>query len=221
MDFIQLVKSRAAYVFAFVLFFAFALLLISFRSLVIAIKAIVLNLLSVAAGYGVLVLVFQRGVGEHLLNFKHVGVIDAFMPLFMFVILFGLSMDYHIFVLSRIKEAIDHGKTNDEAVSEGIKATAGTVTNAATIMVGVFAVFAALRVLQLKEVGVGLGVAVLLDATLIRSVLLPASMKLLGNANWYLPSWLGWLPHITIESAEVVTEMLPAPVAEREYAYAD
>jgi uncharacterized membrane protein YdfJ with MMPL/SSD domain len=219
-DFIQLVKSRATYVFAFVLFFAFVLLLISFRSLTIAIKAILLNLLSVAAGYGVLVLVFQKGLGENVLNFKHVGVIDAFMPLFMFVILFGLSMDYHIFVLSRIKEAIDHGKTNDAAVSEGIKATAGTVTNAATIMVGVFAVFAFLRVLQLKEVGVGLGVAVLLDATLIRSVLLPASMKLLGDANWYLPSWLGWLPHVTIESAEVIEES-PAPIAERDYSYAD
>jgi uncharacterized membrane protein YdfJ with MMPL/SSD domain len=219
-DFIHLVKSRAPYVFAFVLFFAFVLLLVSFRSLTIAIKAIVLNLLSVAAGYGVLVLVFQKGVGEHLLGFTHVGVIDAFMPLFMFVILFGLSMDYHIFVLSRIKEAIDRGATNDEAVSEGIKATAGTVTNAATIMVAVFAVFAFLRVLQLKEVGVGLGVAVLLDATLIRSVLLPASMKMLGNVNWYLPSWLGWLPHITIESAAVAPTS-DAPVAEPEYAYAD
>jgi heme transporter len=129
-------------------------------------------------------------------------------------------MDYHIFVLSRIKEAIDRGATNDEAVSEGIKATAGTVTNAATIMVAVFAVFAFLRVLQLKEVGVGLGVAVLLDATLIRSVLLPASMKMLGNVNWYLPSWLGWLPHITIESAAVAPTS-DAPVAEPEYAYAD
>jgi RND superfamily putative drug exporter len=118
----------------------------------------------------------------------------------MFVVLFGLSMDYHIFVLSRIKEAIDRGATNDEAVSEGIRATAGTVTNAATIMVAVFAVFAMLRVLELKEVGVGLGVAVLIDATLIRSVLLPASMKLLGNANWYLPRSLSWLPRVTIES---------------------
>jgi RND superfamily putative drug exporter len=220
LDFIGLVKDRTPYVFGFVLFFAFVLLLVSFRSLTIAIKAIVLNLLSVAAGYGVLVLVFQRGVGEGLLHFTHTGVIDAFMPLFMFVILFGLSMDYHIFVLSRIKEAIDRGATNDEAVSEGIKATAGTVTNAATIMVAVFTVFALLRVLQLKEVGVGLGVAVLIDATLIRSVLLPASMKLLGNANWYLPRWLGWLPHVTIEStAPVADEQAPAP--EREQAYAD
>ncbi len=215
-DFIQIIKSRAPYVFAFVLFFAFLLLLISFRSLVIAIKAVILNLLSVAAGYGVLVLVFQKGWGENLLNFKHVGVIDAFMPLFMFVILFGLSMDYHIFVLSRIKEAVDQGKSSDAAVSEGIKATAGTVTNAAVIMVAVFAIFASLRVLQLKEVGVGLGVAVLLDATLIRSVLLPATMKLLGDWNWYLPRWLGWLPRITIESPAPV-----APVREREIIYAD
>jgi RND superfamily putative drug exporter len=220
LDFIGLVRDRTPYVFGFVLFFAFVLLLVSFRSLTIAIKAIVLNLLSVAAGYGVLVLVFQRGVGEGFLNFTHTGAIDAFMPLFMFVILFGLSMDYHIFVLSRIKEAIDRGATNDEAVSEGIKATAGTVTNAATIMVAVFAVFALLRVLQLKEVGVGLGVAVLIDATLIRSVLLPASMKLLGNANWYLPRWLGWLPHVTIEStAPVADERTTAP--ERELVYAD
>ena len=160
----------------------------------IAIKAIILNLLSVAAAYGVLVAIFQWGWGENLLNFQSNGGIANWLPMFMFVILFGLSMDYHVFILSRIRELHDRGLSTDRSISEGIKSTAGTVTSAAVVMVGVFAVFTALPIVDLKEMGIGLAVAVLIDATLVRAVLLPASMKLLGDANWYLPSWLGWLP---------------------------
>jgi RND superfamily putative drug exporter len=193
-DFNKAATSSVPKVFAFVLLFAFALLLVSFRSIVIAIKAIILNLLSVAAAYGVLVAIFQWGWGENLLNFQSNGGIANWLPMFMFVILFGLSMDYHVFILSRIRELHDRGFSTDRSISEGIKSTAGTVTSAAVVMVGVFAVFTALPIVDLKEMGIGLAVAVLIDATLVRAVLLPASMKLLGDANWYLPSWLGWLP---------------------------
>ncbi len=177
------------------LLFAFGLLLVTFRSIVIALKAIVLNLLSVGAAYGVLVAIFQWGWGESLLGFTSNGGIANWLPMFMFVILFGLSMDYHVFILSRIREAHDRGMSTDRAISHGIKSTAGTVTSAAFVMVGVFAVFTMLPLVDLKEMGVGLAVAVLIDATIVRGVLLPASMKLLGDANWYLPTWLDWLPH--------------------------
>ncbi len=193
-------------VFGFVLLFAFGLLLVSFRSIVIALKAILLNLLSVAAAYGVLVAVFQWGWGENLLDFQSNGGIANWLPMFMFVILFGLSMDYHVFILSRIREAHDRGMKSDAAIAHGIRATAGTVTSAAFVMVGVFAVFTMLPLIDLKEMGIGLAVAVLIDATLVRAVLLPASMKLLGERNWYLPSWLGWLPRAH-------TERSAAPVA--------
>jgi uncharacterized membrane protein YdfJ with MMPL/SSD domain len=181
-------------VFGFVLLFAFGLLLVSFRSIVIALKAILLNLLSVAAAYGVLVAVFQWGWGEGLLGFQSNGGIANWLPMFMFVILFGLSMDYHVFILSRIREGHDRGMKTEAAISHGIKATAGTVTSAAFVMVGVFAVFTMLPLIDLKEMGVGLAVAVLIDATLVRAVLLPATMKLLGERNWYLPNWLKWIP---------------------------
>jgi RND superfamily putative drug exporter len=181
-------------VFGFVLLFAFGLLLYSFRSIVIAIKAILLNLLSVAAAYGVLVAVFQWGWGESLLDFHSNGGIANWLPMFMFVILFGLSMDYHVFILSRIREGYDRGLSTDQAISHGLKSTAGTVTSAAVVMVGVFSVFTILPLIDLKEMGVGLAVAVLIDATLVRAVLLPAAMKLLGSANWYLPGWLSWIP---------------------------
>jgi RND superfamily putative drug exporter len=195
-DFNDTMKSHAPVVFAFVLITAFLLLLVTFRSLVIPIKAIVLNLLSVGAAYGVLVWIFQYGHLQSLLDFKSTGSITSWMPLFLFVVLFGLSMDYHVFILSRIREAFDRGSTTEEAVAHGIKSTAGVVTSAAVVMVSVFAIFATLSLVIFKQLGVGLAVAVLLDATLVRGVLLPSAMKLLGDWNWYLPKWLEWLPHV-------------------------
>jgi RND superfamily putative drug exporter len=190
----SLLKHSAPLVFGFVLTLAFILLLVSFRSIVIAAKAIVLNLLSVAAAYGVLVIIFQWGWGESLLNFRSNGGIASWLPIFLFVILFGLSMDYHVFILSRVREAFDRGMKTEDAVAHGIKTTAGVVTSAAVVMVGVFSIFATLPILDMKELGIGLAAAVLIDATIVRAVLLPAAMKLLGDWNWYLPSWLGWLP---------------------------
>ena len=175
-------------VFGFVLIFAFLLLLASFRSLVVAVKAIVLNLLSVGAAYGILVAVFQWGWGENLLDFESNGGITPWLPMFLFVILFGLSMDYHVFILSRVREAYDRGLSNEEAVAHGIKSSAGVVTSAAVVMVGTFSVFALLPLIDMKEMGIGLAAAVLIDATLVRAVLLPATMKLLGERNWYLPT---------------------------------
>jgi uncharacterized membrane protein YdfJ with MMPL/SSD domain len=199
-DFVDTMKSHMPIVFLFVLSLAFILLLVTFRSIVVPIKAIVLNLLSVGAAYGVLVAVFQWGWGESLLGFQSNGGIASWLPIFMFVILFGLSMDYHVFILSRIKELVDGGMSTEDAVSEGIKSTAGTVTSAALVMVGVFSIFMTLSIVDLKEFGVGLAAAVLIDATIIRGVLLPASMQLLGDWNWYLPKPLRWLPRFQIES---------------------
>jgi uncharacterized membrane protein YdfJ with MMPL/SSD domain len=195
-DFANQLSSRLPLIFAFVLGLAFLLLLVTFRSIVIPIKAIVLNLLSVGAAYGVLVLVFQKGNGESLLGFTSNGGVTNWLPLFLFVVLFGLSMDYHVFILSRVKELYDRGMSTDEAVQRGISTTAGTVTSAAIVMVGVFLVFVTLTFIDFKELGLGLAAAVLIDATVIRGVLLPASMKVLGDWNWYLPSWLEWLPHV-------------------------
>jgi len=195
-DFNTTMKHAAPIVFAFVLGFAFILLLLTFRSIVIAIKAIVLNLLSVAASYGALVLIFQHGYGAGLLGVEWTGGIVSFLPIFLFVILFGLSMDYHVFIISRIREAHDRGMSTDDAVSYGIKSTASVVTSAAIVMVGVFSIFGTLSFLFLKQFGIGLAIAVLLDATIVRAVLLPAAMKLLGEANWYLPSWLRWMPEV-------------------------
>jgi uncharacterized membrane protein YdfJ with MMPL/SSD domain len=205
------VKSQLPAVFAFVLLFAFVLMLFAFRSLVVAAKAIVLNLLSVAAAYGVLVLVFQHGVGKGFLGFSSTAGIDPVIPLLLFVILFGLSMDYHVFILSRIREAYNRGMGSDEAIAYGIRTTAGVVTSAAIVMVFVFAVFATLSMMFFKQFGVGLAVAVLLDATIVRAVLLPASMKLLGDRNWYLPSWLEWLPRFD-EDTERPPETAPVSV---------
>ena len=195
------IKTSAPLVFGFVLIFAFLILLASFRSIVVAIKAILLNLLSVGAAYGILVATFQWGWGENLLNFESNGGITPWLPMFLFVILFGLSMDYHVFILSRIREAYDRGLSNEDAVAYGIKSSAGVVTSAAVVMVGTFSVFALLPVIDMKEMGIGLAAAVLIDATLIRAVLLPATMKLLGDRNWYLPSWLEWLPRLEHEPA--------------------
>jgi RND superfamily putative drug exporter len=193
-DFNELLAERLPLVFAFVLGLAFLLMLVTFRSVVVPIKAIVLNLLSVGAAYGVLVLVFQNGLGESLLGFHSNGGVTSWLPLFLFVILFGLSMDYHVLILSRVREGVDRGMSSDDAVRYGISATAGTVSSAAIVMVAVFSVFATLSMIDMKEMGIGLAVAVLIDATIVRAVLLPAAMKLLGDRNWYLPASLGWLP---------------------------
>jgi RND superfamily putative drug exporter len=195
-DWNRMMKGALPIVFGFVLTFAFLLLLASFRSIVIAVKAVVLNLLSVAAAYGVLVAVFQYGWGQSLLGFQSNGAISPWLPMFLFVILFGLSMDYHVFILSRVREAYDRGLSTEQAVSHGIRTTAGTVTSAAVVMVGAFSIFATLPILDMKEMGVGLAAAVLIDATIVRGVLLPATMRLLGDWNWYLPRWLQWLPNI-------------------------
>ena len=193
--------KSAPIVFAFVLTLAFVLLMVTFRSIVIPIKAIILNLLSVAAAYGVMVTVFQDGHASSLLNFHPTDGVAPWIPVLLFVILFGLSMDYHVFILSRVKELVDRGMSTDEAVSEGIKSTAGVVTSAAVVMVAVFSIFATLSLIDLKEFGVGMATAVLIDATIIRAVLLPASMKLLGEWNWYLPRPLQWLPEFRHEVA--------------------
>ncbi|GAA2515852.1 MMPL family transporter [Streptomyces longisporus] len=205
-------SDRAPWVAGFVLLFTFAVMLVSFRSLVVAGFTLVLNLLSVGAAYGIVVLVFQRGWGEGLLGFTSTGGIASWVPLFMFVFLFGLSMDYHVFVVSRIREGHDRGLSTARAIEQGIKGTAGVVTGAAVVMVAVAGVFGMLPQLSMKESGVGMATAVLVDATFIRIVLLPATMKLLGDANWYLPRWLRWLPAGFAEpSAEsTVTPTRPA-----------
>ena len=205
-------KAHAPIVFAYVLGLAFVLLLLTFRSIVIPIKAIVLNLLSVGAAYGVLVLIFQKGNLESLLHFKSVGGVTDWLPLFLFVILFGLSMDYHVLILSRVRECYESGMSTDDAVAHGIRATASVITSAAVVMVAVFAIFSTLGMLDFKMMGVGLAVAVLVDATVVRAVLLPATMKLLGDWNWYLPRWLEWLPRLTREApAERTPEREPEP----------
>jgi uncharacterized membrane protein YdfJ with MMPL/SSD domain len=211
-DFNETMKSHMPLVFGFVLLLVFLLLLVTFRSLVIAVKAVALNLLSVGAAYGILVAIFQHRWAEGLLGFHSNGAIATWLPLFLFVILFGLSMDYHVFILSRVKELVDDGMETGEAVAEGIKSTASTVTSAAIVMVGVFAIFGTLHTLDMKQMGVGLAVAILIDATLIRAVLLPATMKLLGEWNWYLPRWLEWLPSLSHEAKG------EAPAAEPELA---
>ncbi|MFG3027226.1 MMPL family transporter [Streptomyces sp. NPDC048253] len=208
-DFNDQLAGAVAPVFAFVVVFAFLLMLLSFRSLTVAITSIVLNLLSVGAAYGILVAVFQHGWGASLVGAEGVGAIITWLPLFLFVILFGLSMDYHVFVVSRIREARMRGRSTNEAIKHGVVTTAGVVTSAAVIMVAVFAIFGTLSMQSMKQMGVGLAAAVLIDATIIRGVLLPAVMALLGERNWYLPKWLHWLPDLTHdESPEAV-----APVA--------
>jgi RND superfamily putative drug exporter len=198
-DFNQQMKHRLPWVFLFVLSLAFVLLLLTFRSLVIAAKAVALNLLSVGAAYGILVAVFQHGWGASLFGFHTNGAIVSWLPLFLFVILFGLSMDYHVFILSRVKELLDAGASTEDAVRLAITRTASTVTSAAIIMVAVFGLFGTLSLIQFEQMGFGLAVAVLLDATIVRGVLLPAAMRLLGEWNWYLPTWLEWLPTFSPE----------------------
>jgi uncharacterized membrane protein YdfJ with MMPL/SSD domain len=200
-DFNDVMKSRLPIVFTFVLGLAFVLLLVTFRSIVVPLKAIVLNLMSVGAAFGILKLVFQDGNLESVLGFQSLGGITSWLPLFLFVILFGLSMDYHVFILSRVREAVDGGMRTEDAVAHGIKSTAGVVTSAAMVMVAVFAIFATLSMVEFKQMGVGLAVAVLIDATLVRAVLLPAAMSLLGERNWYLPRSLHWLPRFDHEGS--------------------
>jgi RND superfamily putative drug exporter len=206
-DFFAMRDTYTPVVFAFVLGLSFILLLIVFRSLVVAAKAIAMNLLSVGAAYGLLVWVFQEGHLAGLFGFQTVEAIEAWLPLFLFSILFGLSMDYHVFLLSRIREHYDQSHRNRESVAVGLQRTARLITGAALIMVAVFAGFAAGRLTFLQQVGFGLGVAVLLDATIVRSILVPAAMALLGDRNWYLPSWLQWLPDVRVEGPAIE----PAP----------
>jgi RND superfamily putative drug exporter len=198
-DFNQQMKHRLPFVFLFVLGLAFTLLLMTFRSLVIAATAVALNLLSVAAAYGILVAVFQFGWLHALFGFQTNGAIVTWIPLFLFVILFGLSMDYHVFILSRVKELHDGGECTDDAIRLAITRTAGTVTSAAIIMVAVFGLFSTLALIQMQQMGFGLAVAVLIDATIVRGVLVPAAMKLLGERNWYFPKRLEWLPTLSPE----------------------
>jgi uncharacterized membrane protein YdfJ with MMPL/SSD domain len=205
-------KTHLPLVFGFVLSLAFLLLLVTFRSIVVPITSIALNMLSVGAAYGLLVLVFQHGFAQGLLGVDSNGV-TSWLPLFLFVVLFGLSMDYHVFILSRIKELVDRGMPTEQAIERGIGSTAGTVTSAAIVMVAVFSIFATLSFIDFKQMGVGLAAAILIDATLIRGVLLPATMKLLGERNWYLPSWLQWLPRrrSVVPQDDVPAGALPEP----------
>ncbi|GGW64211.1 membrane protein [Streptomyces lucensis JCM 4490] len=207
-DFNDQLMGSVVPVFVFVVVFAFLLMLLSFRSLTVAITSIVLNLLSVAAAYGILVAVFQHGWGASLVGAEGVGAIVTWLPLFLFVILFGLSMDYHVFVVSRIREARMRGRDTKDAIRHGVVTTAGVVTSAAVIMVAVFAIFGTLSMQSMKQMGVGLAAAVLIDATIIRGVLLPAVMALLGESNWYLPKWLERLPDLTHDEAP---EAIAAP----------
>ena len=205
-DFRDNIFSRAPFVLAFVLGLAFIILLLTFRSLVIAVSAIVLNLLSVGAAYGMLVLVFQEGwLLEGVLNFEATGIIESWLPLFVFAIVFGMSIDYEMFVMSRIKEKYEQGLSTDEAIAEGMKGTAGVITSAAAIMVAVAMIFAFTRLIGLQQFGFALAVAIAVDATIIRTFVLPTTMKLLGEWNWYLPSWLEWLP--TLPMSEEVSPM--------------
>jgi RND superfamily putative drug exporter len=200
----------------FVLALSFILLLIVFRSIVVPIKALILNLLSVAAAYGVVVAVSQNGWGAGVLGFRQVDVLESWLPLFLFSILFGLSMDYHVFLLSRIREHYDETHDNTDSVAFGVRNTGRIITGAALIMVAVFGGFALGRMADLQQVGLGLAVAVFLDATIVRAILVPASMRLLGDKNWYFPSWLEWIPRVGIEGPVRRRDEPPAPEDERE-----
>ena len=202
LDFDTQLRAYLPIIFAFILGVSFILLLVVFRSIVIPIKAIIMNLLSVGAAYGLMVLVFQKGIGADILGFQRTETIDAWLPLVLFAVLFGLSMDYHVFMLSRIRERYDQTKNNAESVAYGLRSTAGLITGAALIMVAVFSGFASGDMVVNQQAGFGLAVAVLLDATLVRGILVPASMQLLGNRNWYLPPFLRWLPNVTVEPSE-------------------
>jgi uncharacterized membrane protein YdfJ with MMPL/SSD domain len=215
-DFLKIADDYQWIVLAFVLTLSFILLTIVFRSIVVPIKAIIMNLLSVAAAYGAVTLVFQKGVGIGVFNavgfnFKKADAIEAWLPLFLFSILFGLSMDYHVFLLTRIREEYDKSHDNAEAVAYGLRTTAGIITGAALIMCAVFVAFAMGRMGQFQQMGFGLAVAVFVDATIVRTVLVPSTMRLLGDVNWYLPRWLRWLPEVHVEGGEEPPTLLTAP----------
>ncbi len=213
LDFFNLADTYEPIVIAFVLGLSFILLLLAFRSVVVSAKAILMNLLSVGAAYGLLVLVFQKGVGNEFFGFQQTPTIEAWIPVFLFCVLFGLSMDYHVFLLSRIREHYDLTGRNRESVAVGLHSTAKIITGAALIMVAVFGGFASGRLVMLQQMGFGLGIAVLLDATIVRSILVPSAMALLGDRNWYMPKWLRWLPDLRVEGAPVTTiHESPAPV---------
>jgi RND superfamily putative drug exporter len=212
-DFLDIASEYQWVVLAFVLGLSFVLLTVVFRSIVVPVKAIIMNLLSVGAAYGAVTLVFQEGVGIGFFNsigfqFQQTEAIEAWLPLFLFSVLFGLSMDYHVFLLSRIREHYDRTRDNTEAVAYGLRTTAGIITGAALIMVAVFGGFAAGRLGPLQQMGFGLAVAVLMDATIVRTLLVPASMRLLGDWNWYLPRWLRWLPQVHVEGREPTLEVI-------------
>jgi uncharacterized membrane protein YdfJ with MMPL/SSD domain len=199
-DYFDSVIGPAPYVISFVLLLSFVLLTVVFRSIVIAGTAVALNLLSVGAAYGLLVLVFQEGVGAGLLGFQQTDTIEAWVPLFLFSVLFGLSMDYQVFLLSRIRERFDQTRDTTDAVTFGVGSTARIITGAALIIVAVFSGFARGDLIMFQQMGFGVAIALLIDATIIRSVLLPSAMKLLGDVNWYLPRWLEWLPRLQVEA---------------------
>ncbi len=210
-DFNSLIERYTPIVFGFVLGLSFLLLMLAFRSVVVPITAIIMNLLSVGAAYGILVLVFQKGVGADFFGFQQVPTIESWIPIFLFCVLFGLSMDYHVFLLSRIREHFDLTSKNRESVAVGLQATAKIITGAALIMVAVFAGFSAGNLVMMQQMGFGLAVAILLDATVVRSILVPATMRLLGARNWYMPQWLHWLPDLRVEGAERHVEPAFAP----------
>jgi RND superfamily putative drug exporter len=201
-DYYDVMDAWLPIVFAFVLGLSFVLLTIAFRSIVVPATAIAMNLLSVGAAYGLLVLVFVEGVGNELFGFQQVDTVEAWVPLFLFAVLFGLSMDYQVFLLSRIRERYAQTGRNDEAVSFGVGSTARLITGAALIIIAVFAGFARGDLVMFQQMGFGVAVALFLDATVIRSVVVPATMTLLGRWNWYLPSWLAWLPDVHVEGHE-------------------
>jgi RND superfamily putative drug exporter len=211
-NFVDSFEQRETYtpiVFTFVLGMSFLILLLAFRSIVIPITAIILNLLSVGAAYGLIVLVFQKGYGADFFGFQETPTIESWIPLFLFAVLFGLSMDYQVFLLSRMREHYTQTHRNRESVATGLESTARLITGAAAIMVAVFGGFAAGRMVPLQQMGFGLAVAVLVDATIVRCILVPAIMTLLGDRNWYLPSWLKWLPNLRIEGEPVQPAVAP------------
>ena len=210
-DYYDVMNAWLPIVIVFVLGLSFVLLTIAFRSIVVPATAIAMNLLSVGAAYGLLVLVFVKGVGNEIFGFQQVDFVEAWVPLFLFAVLFGLSMDYQVFLLSRIRERFSQCGDNSEAVSFGVGATARLITGAALIIIAVFAGFARGDLVMFQQMGFGVAVALLIDATIIRSVVVPATMTILGRWNWYLPAWLRWLPDVHVEGHEEEMETRPAP----------
>jgi RND superfamily putative drug exporter len=201
-EYLDGINGATPWVFLYVLGLSFVLLLVVFRSVVVPLKAIIMNLLSAGAAYGLMVAVFQKGWGAGILGLQKVDFVEAWVPLFLFAVLFGTSMDYHVFLLSRIRERYDQTGDNRESVAFGLRRTGGIITGAALIMVAVFGGFAAGELVMFQQLGFGLAVAVLLDATIVRSVLVPAAMRLLGDVNWWFPRWLRWLPDLRVEAGE-------------------